>query len=37
MLINRNLNIAIETALKAGEVIMQIYNSAFNIEFKDDN
>ena len=33
---NDNLKIAIEASLKAGEVIMEVYNTAFNIEIKDD-
>lgn len=37
MIINTNLKIAIEAALKAGEAIMNVYNSAFDIELKDDN
>lgn len=31
-----NINIAIEAALKAGEVIMEIYDSIFEVEYKDD-
>ncbi|WP_040279611.1 3'(2'),5'-bisphosphate nucleotidase CysQ [Psychroserpens damuponensis] len=34
--INNNLKIAIEASLKAGEVIMQVYDTAFNVEIKDD-
>ncbi|MEM5565638.1 3'(2'),5'-bisphosphate nucleotidase CysQ [Psychroserpens sp. AS72] len=34
--INNNLKIAIEASLKAGEVIMQVYDTAFDIEIKDD-
>lgn len=34
--INKNLKIAIEASLKAGEAIMQIYDTAFNVEIKDD-
>ncbi|WP_456438916.1 3'(2'),5'-bisphosphate nucleotidase CysQ [Psychroserpens sp.] len=34
--INKNLKIAIEASLKAGEVIMQVYNTAFDVEIKDD-
>ena len=33
---NKHLQIAIEAALKAGEVIMQVYDTAFNVEIKDD-
>ncbi|MCK8481778.1 3'(2'),5'-bisphosphate nucleotidase CysQ [Psychroserpens algicola] len=33
---NKNLKTAIEASLKAGEVIMQVYDTAFNIELKDD-
>lgn len=33
---NKNLQIAIEASLKAGQVIMEIYNTAFNVELKDD-
>lgn len=36
--INKNLQTAIEASLKAGEVIMQVYNSDdFNVEIKGDN
>lgn len=34
--INKNLKIAIEASLKAGEVIMQVYDTAFDVELKDD-
>ena len=34
--INNNLKIAIEASLKAGEVIMQVYDTAFDVEIKDD-
>ena len=34
--INKNLNIAIIASLKAGEVIMKVYNTKFKIETKDD-
>ena len=34
---NRNLQIAIEASLKAGKVIMDIYDTAFDVELKDDN
>ena len=33
---NKNLQIAIEASLKAGQVIMEVYNTAFNVELKDD-
>ncbi|QDO93221.1 3'(2'),5'-bisphosphate nucleotidase CysQ [Formosa sediminum] len=33
---NQDLKIAIEASLKAGEVIMQVYDTAFNVELKDD-
>ncbi|MHA7942466.1 3'(2'),5'-bisphosphate nucleotidase CysQ [Formosa sp. 3Alg 14/1] len=33
---NKNLKTAIEASLKAGEVIMQVYDTAFNVELKDD-
>ena len=33
---NDNLNIAIKASLKAGEAIMEIYDSVFEIEYKDD-
>lgn len=33
---NEHLKIAIEASLKAGEVIMQVYDTAFNVELKDD-
>ena len=34
--INKNIRIAIEASLKAGEVIMEVYDTAFNVEIKDD-
>ncbi|VAV85055.1 3'(2'),5'-bisphosphate nucleotidase, partial [hydrothermal vent metagenome] len=34
--INKQLQIAIEASLKAGEAIMQVYDTAFNVEYKDD-
>jgi 3'(2'), 5'-bisphosphate nucleotidase len=34
--INNNLKVAIEASLKAGEVIMQVYDTAFDVEIKDD-
>ncbi len=33
---NEFLKIAIEASLRAGEVIMQVYDTAFEIEYKDD-
>ena len=33
----RNLKIAIEAALSAGKVIMDVYNSVFAVEYKEDN
>lgn len=33
---NKNLQIAIEASLAAGKVIMEVYNTAFNVELKDD-
>ena len=33
----RNLEIALEAALRAGKVIMEVYNSVFEVEYKDDN
>ena len=35
--INKHLQIAIEASLKAGEIIMQVYDTPFNVEIKDDN
>lgn len=32
-----NINIAIEAAIKAGEAIMEIYDSVFEVEHKEDN
>ncbi len=32
-----NINIAIEAALKAGEAIMEVYNSVIEVEYKEDN
>lgn len=34
---NKNLHRAIEASLKAGKAIMEVYDTAFNVEFKDDN
>jgi 3'(2'), 5'-bisphosphate nucleotidase len=34
--INKQLQIAIEASLKAGEAIMQVYDTVFNVEYKDD-
>lgn len=36
MIVNKYLSIAIEASLKAGEIIMDVYNTSFNIELKDD-
>ena len=36
MLTNKNLNIAIIASLEAGKVIMEIYDTAFAVEIKDD-
>jgi 3'(2'), 5'-bisphosphate nucleotidase len=36
MTINKNLQIAIEAALKAGKVIMEVYDTAFEVEIKND-
>ncbi|WP_417291561.1 3'(2'),5'-bisphosphate nucleotidase CysQ [Corallibacter sp.] len=36
MLINENLKTAIEASLEAGKVIMQVYDTAFDVEIKDD-
>lgn len=36
MLDNNNLSLAIEASLKAGAAIMQVYNTAFSVELKDD-
>lgn len=33
---NQNLQTAIEASLKAGQVIMEVYNTAFYVELKDD-
>ena len=33
---NKNLQTAIEASLKAGQVIMEVYNTPFNVELKDD-
>jgi len=33
---NINLKIAIQASLKAGKEIMQVYDTGFNIEYKDD-
>lgn len=34
--INNNLKTAIQASLKAGEVIMEVYNSVIEVEYKDD-
>ncbi len=34
--LNNNLEIAIKASLKAGKVIMQVYDTAFDVELKDD-
>lgn len=36
MKIDNNLKIAIEASLDAGEAIMQVYNTTFDVEIKDD-
>ncbi|MDG5491098.1 3'(2'),5'-bisphosphate nucleotidase CysQ [Psychroserpens sp. SPM9] len=36
MELNKNLQIAIDASLKAGEVIMEVYDTAFDVEIKDD-
>ena len=36
MLINDNLQLAIEASLSAGQVIMEVYDSVIEIEFKED-
>ena len=36
MLINDNMRIAIEASLEAGKVIMQVYDSVFKVDYKDD-
>ncbi|MCB0398035.1 MAG: 3'(2'),5'-bisphosphate nucleotidase CysQ [Winogradskyella sp.] len=33
---NKNLELAIETSLKAGKVIMEVYDSVIEVEYKDD-
>jgi 3'(2'), 5'-bisphosphate nucleotidase len=33
---NKNLAIAIQASLEAGKVIMEVYDTAFNVEIKDD-
>ena len=34
--LNKNLQIAIEASLKAGEAIMKVYDTSFDVEIKDD-
>jgi len=34
--INKNLQIAIQASLEAGKVIMAVYDTAFDVEIKDD-
>jgi 3'(2'), 5'-bisphosphate nucleotidase len=36
LVINKNLEIAIKASLKAGEKIMEVYNSVIEVEYKDD-
>lgn len=36
MEINKNLAIAIQASVKAGEAIMEVYNTEFDVEIKDD-
>lgn len=36
MKVNKNLQIAIRASLEAGEAIMQVYNTVFDVEVKDD-
>jgi 3'(2'), 5'-bisphosphate nucleotidase len=33
---SKNLAIAVEAVLKAGDAIMEVYNTSFNVEFKED-
>lgn len=33
---NKNLQVAIQASLEAGKVIMQVYDTAFDVEIKDD-
>jgi sulfate adenylyltransferase subunit 1 (EFTu-like GTPase family) len=33
---NQNLQTAIKASLKAGEVIMQVYNTTFDVAYKED-
>jgi len=35
-MLNSNLKTAVEASLKAGKVIMQVYDTAFDVEIKDD-
>ncbi len=37
MELNKDLIIAIEAALEAGKVIMEVYNTSFQVEIKDDD
>ena len=34
---NKNLTTAIQAALDAGQVIMEVYEAPFDVEIKDDN
>lgn len=36
MIINKNLQLAIVASLEAGKVIMQVYDTAFDVEIKED-
>lgn len=36
MLINNNLTLAIQASISAGKAIMEVYDTAFNVEIKDD-
>jgi 3'(2'), 5'-bisphosphate nucleotidase len=35
-MLNKNLKLAIKASLEAGKVIMQVYDTAFDVEIKDD-
>ena len=36
MLINKNLETAIIASLRAGKAIMEVYDTVFDVEYKDD-
>ena len=35
-MLNKNLELALKASLEAGKVIMDVYDTAFDVEIKDD-